>query len=204
MTQEEKCRKADRIMDMATTAQTTNAELAIKHTMNAIELCPSGIKYAYLSLFFTRTGAFEEAVKYGEVAVRYEPNNPAVLEKVAFNYYVMSRYNEAVQYLGKTLYVQPNNPLAREMLAEIYIMQRELKKGENELLKNIQSNPNYDMSYYSVGKLYMDELSDAKKAYEYFTKYIMLAPKSNTALLTEAKKRINILESRMPELKSKK
>ena len=117
--------------------------------------------------------------------------NPTIrlLDRAAFCYYLQARYNDAILLLGRSLSNQPTDFVAREMLAQIYIVQRELRKGEDELLKNIRNNPNFSMSYYTLGKLYMDELSDYGKAHDYLDKYISMESNSNSFKLKDAKKR---------------
>ena len=201
MSQDEKCKKADQLISMAGLVQNTNPKLTIKHTLDAIELCPNGVRYAYLSSVYLQMGKSEDALSASEIALRMEPNNPFVLDRAAFCYYGQARYNDAILLLGRSLSNQPTDFVAREMLARIYIVQRELRKGEDELLKNIRSNPNFSLSYYSLGKLYMDELSDYGKAHDYLDKYISMESNSNSFELKDAKKRIEILDSKMSETK---
>lgn len=201
MSQAEKCKKADQLMGMAQLVQNTNPKLAIKHTIDAIELCPNGTRYAYLSLIYSQTGKSEESVRAAEIALRMEPNNPYVLDRAAFCYYLQNRYNDAILLFGRSLSIQPTGFFAREVLAQIYIVQRELRKAEDELLKNIRHNPNYPLSYYTLGKLYMDELTDFGKAHDYLDKYISIESNSDAFWLKDAKKRIELLDSRTSETK---
>lgn len=204
MSKEEKCKKADEIVRMAVSAENTNPELSIKHTLNAIELCPSAPTYAYLATLYmnNKTRNPEEAMKYADIALHEQPYNPFVLDRVAICYFGMAKYNDAMMLLGRSLNIQPNNPFDRFLLAEGYIIQRDFKKGEDELLKSIENSPNFELAYYTLGKLYMDEMTDFKKSHEYLSKYITLAKAVSTPMYFDAKKRIATLETKMPELKS--
>jgi len=204
MTREEKCKKADKFLSMAALVENTNPQLAIKHTLDAIDLCPNGMKYAYLGILYKRLGNNEEANKNSEIALGMEPNNVFVLDRVAFLYYSSAKYNEAILLLGRALSIQPNDAFAREILATIYIIQRELKKGESELLKNILNNPNFALSYYTLGKLYMDELTDHEKAHEYLSKHLSLEKDHKAFSFMDAQKRLETLKNRMQILRKDK
>lgn len=194
MSMEEKCKKADQYMDMARVAEPTNLNLAIKHTLEAVKLCPTGLKYAYMAKLDADKGYYDIAVKVAEAALKREPDDASVLTLVGQTYFKVGKNNEAIPVLGKALLYEPNNALARNTLATIYLIQRDFKKAENEFLKNTQNNPQYTISYYMLGKLYMDELDDQQKAYEYLSKFMALE-KGYSAITKDARERINKLKA---------
>jgi len=196
LTQEQKCKRADDKMIEANRSAKTDLNLALKQASSAIELCPTnGGLFAYMATLQARKGLYKESAQSAEEALRLDPSNVNVLGPVSWAYFMAGKYDNAYPLLGRLLYLQPNDTAARQLLAEIYIIKRDFKNAETELLKNIKNAPNYQKSYYSLGKLYMDELLMNDEAYKYLSKFIFLDPEDRLGYLNDAKMRVEKVKS---------
>jgi tetratricopeptide (TPR) repeat protein len=61
------------------------------------------------ALVLQKDGNQEEAIKYFDKALEFEPNNSELLYDKAISFQMLLRFNEAVEYYNKSLKIDPNN-----------------------------------------------------------------------------------------------
>ena len=139
LTKQEKCKMADKKLDLAMSIEGTDDKLSLKYALESVLLCPSSSNCAYVAYLDAKRGWYKKAIQFADLALQGTPTDSKTLTYAAIAYGKAGEFSKATSTLGKALHFHPKDPFARQSLAEIYIMQREIKKAEIELLKNISS-----------------------------------------------------------------
>jgi len=199
MTLKEKCSKVTKAREMAISVLAIDLTQAAKYATEAVRLCPNGINFAVAGYIDAKKGWLDLGVQMAREGWKLEPQNPDVLTYCGLTYAEAGKFDQAISFLGKALNYRPKDPLARETLAEIYIVRRELAKAEVELLKNINNNPTFPKSYYFLGKLYMDEMLEPEKAFNFLSKYLLLDAQNVYGYVEDTRRRLVELKQTMQE-----
>jgi serine/threonine-protein kinase len=166
-----------------------NPQLAIKEFEDAIRadqnfaMGYAGLAEAQWAMYSNtndKTWA-DRAMQATAIAVKLEPNRPAVRYSAGITLFRSGRYEEARQELEKAIALQPTSEEATRLLGRVLMRQGKIDEGLAEFNKALAIRPNSVMLHTEMGLALYNE-SRYKEALAAFEKAIALAPNSSRAL----------------------
>ena len=166
-----------------------NPQLAIKEFEDAIRadqnfaMGYAGLAEAQWAMYSNtndKTWA-DRAMQATAIAVKLEPNRPAVRYSAGITLFRSGRYDEARQELEKAIALQPTSEEATRLLGRVLMRQGKIDEGLAEFNKALAIRPNSVMLHTEMGLALYNE-SRYKEALAAFEKAIALAPNSSRAL----------------------
>ena len=144
---------------------------------------------------FLRAGASEtittNAMQVLDRAVKMDPTNPIVLQRLADSYALLGESEKSLQLYLKLLERFPGLPGLREKLTDVYLRKQDRKKAAEQLEAIVRANPTNPQAYYFLGSIAFEE-KDPKQAVEYFEKTLLLSPSFEPAYYDLAGAHINL------------
>lgn len=139
-----RARLASSHMFSATTYDTTRARLdqARLEAETALRL-DSGLVDAHgaMSTYWTRSGNQGKSIEELEIALRAEPNNPALVLALGLRYVSAGRWEEGVAQLERAMSLDPRNPRVAWQAAVIYGRLRQSAKAMRAFNRVIDVSP---------------------------------------------------------------
>ena len=166
-----------------------NPQAAIKEFEDAIKADPkfamgyAGLAEAQWAMYSNtndKTWA-DKAIQATAIAVKLEPNRPAVRYSAGFTLFRSGRYQEAQQELEKAIALQPTSEEATRLLGRVLMRQGKIDEGLAQFHKAMAIRPNSVTLHTEMG-LALYNASRYKEALDAFEKAITLAPNSSGAL----------------------
>jgi tetratricopeptide (TPR) repeat protein len=124
-----------------------------KSTFQAlIEVEPSASSYTFMGLWYRNQGQFDEAIKYFERGLKFDPHNAACLYNLGYIASRQGRYDDAEKWLSQALAIQANYDDAMLELANVKMHQKKYAEALPLLRKCAQLDPNPGPVYYRLAE----------------------------------------------------
>ena len=166
-----------------------NPQAALKEFEDAVAADPkfamgyAGLAEAQWSMWSNtndKTWA-DKAVQSTAMAVKLEPNRPAVRYSAGMTLFRSGRYDDARRELERAIALQPTSDDAIRLLGRVLMRQGKIDEGRAQFAKALAIRPNSVMLHTEMGLALFNE-SRYKEALDAFEKAIALAPNSARAL----------------------
>ncbi len=128
-----------------------------------------------LSSMYNFQGNYEEALKYGKIALNLKSNLASPLYNVGTAYYGLGDLEKADSIYQLCIQKYPNHARAYYALGYMAYEKKEYKEAENYYIKALEHKPNYPGCYLNFGILYL-VMKEYKKAEEKHLKLLELRP----------------------------
>ncbi|OIO76271.1 MAG: hypothetical protein AUJ85_00920 [Elusimicrobia bacterium CG1_02_37_114] len=148
-------------------------------TANTINPLDSGY-YERVALLSTDDNIKE---KFFNIAIKLDPQNSFLHQKLAQYYLSKSEFNQAVRHYTAAIELNPCNPFFYSELAEIYYKNNETDIALKFYKKSVELEPFYVFAHYRMGKIFIKQNKKelAQKAFQNIKKIkeMNLTPDSN-------------------------
>jgi len=116
---------------------------------------------------FRLRGKYEAALSQYEEALKKEPHNPLILNKIAKVYLSLNKKEEAEKKLLNAIETNPNYGASYFHLANLYLSEKKYKEAEENYQEYLQINPFDPYLHKNLGFLYLEsnETLKAKKEF---------------------------------------
>jgi tetratricopeptide (TPR) repeat protein len=166
-----------------------NPQLALKEFEDAIRSDPkfamgyAGLGEAQWAMYSNTNDKqwADRAMQSTAIALKLEPDRPAVRYSAGITLFRIGRYEEARQELERAIALQPTSEEATRLLGRVLMRQGRIDDGLAEFNKALAIRPNSVMLHTEMGLALYSE-SRYKEALAAFEKAIALAPNSSRAL----------------------
>ncbi len=98
--------------------------------------------YGTLGYLLIEKGDLDEALKYNLEAVKYDDEDPVILDNLAQTYYMMGKIKEAKKYFEKAESLKNDQPSTLYYLGCIYEREGNLQAAKEKLEKALECNTN--------------------------------------------------------------
>lgn len=131
-------------------------------------------------------GEIETARVALEDASRIEPNNPEILNKLAFVTSKSGDRIKAIELYERSLELDEKDDLAHNAIASLYRSENAYERAQDHYLKAIEIDASYAQTYYNYGNLLvdMDEIEEARSMYKHALEFQSDFPEAREALLS--------------------
>jgi tetratricopeptide (TPR) repeat protein len=121
-----------------------------------------------------RKDYYAALIKYLE-AVRYNPNNENLQNRLGIGYAQLKYYREAIEALERATKLNPKFSVGFNTLGSVYFLQKNLGKAEKYFKKAMRLSPNVATFHINLGTLYL-ERKQPQKALSEWRKALALDP----------------------------
>ena len=154
-------------------------EKAVEYLEKAVELLP----YDYqsrnnLGIVYGRLGQPERAIKELATAMWLQPENDNMKINLSLVYQRNGEYDKAEYILKQVIAKAPKNANLHFRLGLLYREAENYEAAASALQKASELAPHIINPYEELGNLYASRFGDRKKAIEYYTRGIEMAPKA--------------------------
>lgn len=113
-------------------------------------------------------GELERAQSILEEAYRLEPNNPEIVNKLA---YVTAKNGDrlkGIELYERSLELDENDDLTHNAIASLYRAEKAYERAQDHYLKALEIDDTYAQTFYNYGNLLvdMDEVEEARAMYK--------------------------------------
>lgn len=120
-------------------------------------------------------GKLDDARIYLERAEKQDPNNPEILNKLAFIYFKEGDNEAALQKYNRSLELDPNDDLTHNAVAEVLRKMGRLDEAQEHYKSAVDIDDRYEETYYNYGQLLIEK-GDTEGAKMMFKKALELKP----------------------------
>ena len=166
-----------------------NPQAALKEFTEAVKADPNfamgyaGLAEAQWAMYSNtndKTWA-DQAMSSTAIAVKLEPDRPAVRYAAAFTFFRSGRYEEARQELERVIALQPTSEDATRLLGRVLMRLGRIDEGMEQFNRALASRPNSAALHTEMG-LALYNASRYKEALESFERAIAISPNSSVSL----------------------
>ena len=118
------------------------------------------------NLAFNRKDHYGALIKYLE-AVRYNPNNEGLYNRLGIAYAQLQYYSEAIKTLERATKLNPKFSYGFNTLGSVFFLQRKLGRAEKNFKKAIHLNSNEATFHINLGNLYLERKKPQKAVFEW-------------------------------------
>lgn len=113
-------------------------------------------------------GEMESAKASLEKASRIDPENPEILNKLAFVTAKTGERLNAIELYERSLELDENDDLTHNAIASLYRLERAYERAQDHYLKAIEIDDTYAQTFYNYGNLLVDmgEIDEARTMYK--------------------------------------
>lgn len=113
-------------------------------------------------------GEMENAKASLEEASRIAPENPEILNKLAFVTAKAGDRLNAIELYERSLALDENDDLTHNAIASLYRLERAYERAQDHYLKALEIDDTYAQTYYNYGNLLVDmgEIDEARTMYK--------------------------------------
>jgi len=113
-------------------------------------------------------GEMENAKASLEEASRIAPENPEILNKLAFVTAKTGERLNAIELYERSLALDENDDLTHNAIASLYRLERAYERAQDHYLKALEIDDTYAQTYYNYGNLLVDmgEIDEARTMYK--------------------------------------
>lgn len=113
-------------------------------------------------------GEMESAKASLEEASRIAPENPEILNKLAFVTAKTGERLNAIELYERSLALDENDDLTHNAIASLYRLERAYERAQDHYLKALEIDDTYAQTYYNYGNLLVDmgEIDEARTMYK--------------------------------------
>lgn len=113
-------------------------------------------------------GEMERAKASLEEASRIAPENPEILNKLAFVTAKTGERLNAIELYERSLALDENDDLTHNAIASLYRLERAYERAQDHYLKALEIDDTYAQTYYNYGNLLVDmgEIDEARTMYK--------------------------------------
>ena len=131
-------------------------------------------------------GELERAQSILEEAYRLEPNNPEIVNKLA---YVTAKNGDrlkGIELYERSLELDENDDLTHNAIASLYRSEKAYERAQDHYLKALEIDDTYAQTFYNYGNLLvdMDEVEEARAMYKRALELQSDFPQAREALLS--------------------
>lgn len=131
-------------------------------------------------------GELERAQSILEEAYRLEPNNPEIVNKLA---YVTAKNGDrlkGIELYERSLELDENDDLTHNAIASLYRAEKAYERAQDHYLKALEIDDTYAQTFYNYGNLLvdMDEVEEARAMYKRALELQSDFPQAREALLS--------------------
>lgn len=115
-----------------------------------------------------KCGDIENAKTILAEASQMEPNNPEILNKLAFVTAKTGNRLEGIELYERSLELDENDDLTHNAIASLYRMEMAYDRAQDHYRKAIEIDASYAQTYYNYGNLLVDmgEIEEARNMYK--------------------------------------
>jgi len=131
-------------------------------------------------------GEIPEAKKYLEEALALDPENPEILNKLAFVTAKSGDRINAIELYERSLELDENDDLTHNAIASLYRSENAYERAQDHYLKALEIDDAYAQTYYNYGNLLVDmhEIAEARIMYKRALELQSDFPQAREALLS--------------------
>lgn len=131
-------------------------------------------------------GEMERARISLEEASRIEPENPEILNKLAFVTAKTGNRLKAIELYERSLELDENDDLTHNAIASLYRLEKAYERAQDHYRKAIEIDDAYAQTFYNYGNLLvdMDEVEEARAMYKRSLELQSDFPQAREALLS--------------------
>lgn len=113
-------------------------------------------------------GEMESAKASLEEASRIDPENPEILNKLAFVTAKTGERLNAIELYERSLELDENDDLTHNAIASLYRFERAYERAQDHYLKALEIDDTYAQTYFNYGNLLVDmgEIDEARTMYK--------------------------------------
>lgn len=113
-------------------------------------------------------GEMESAKASLEKASRIDPENPEILNKLAFVTAKTGERLNAIELYERSLELDENDDLTHNAIASLYRLENAYERAQDHYLKAIEIDDTYAQTFYNYGNLLVDmgEIDEARTMYK--------------------------------------
>lgn len=114
------------------------------------------------------SGNFEDARAALEEASLIEPNNPEILNKLAFVSAKTGQRLQAIELYERSLELDENDDLTHNAIASLYRLELAYERSQDHYQKALEIDDTYAQTFYNYGNLLVDmgEIDEARTMYK--------------------------------------
>ncbi|MEM7532384.1 MAG: tetratricopeptide repeat protein [Chloroflexota bacterium] len=131
-----------------------------------------------LSAIYSQEGNDEEAIKYSQMALSKDPNNPDAMMSLGSACYNSGKSDEALMWWLRVIEHKPNEFFAYECVAGYYIDKHDYDTAQTYFDQVIKRNPDSLTVYGSLGNMYLTQ-GRYKEALVQFKEAVRLQPRAH-------------------------
>ncbi|HEX5330499.1 tetratricopeptide repeat protein [Sulfuricurvum sp.] len=131
-------------------------------------------------------GEVKAAKEILEEAYKIQPNNPEIINKLAFVTAKSGDRLKGIELYEKSLELDENDDLTHNAIASLYRSERAYERAQDHYLKAIEIDDAYAQTFYNYGNLLvdMDEVEEARTMYKRALELQSDFPQAREALLS--------------------
>jgi len=131
-------------------------------------------------------GELERAGTALEEASRVDPENPEILNKLAFVTAKTGDRLRAIELYERSLELDENDDLTHNAIASLYRVENAYERAQDHYLKAIEIDDTYAQTFYNYANLLvdMDEIEEARRMYKRALELQSDFPQAREALLS--------------------
>lgn len=131
-------------------------------------------------------GELDRARSALEEAVRIDPENPEILNKLAFVTAKTGDRLRAIELYERSLELDENDDLTHNAIASLYRSENAYERAQDHYLKAIEIDDTYPQTFYNYANLLvdMDEIEEARTMYKRALELQSDFPEAREALLS--------------------
>lgn len=133
-----------------------------------------------------KRGDIENAKTILGEAYTIEPNNPEILNKLAFVTAKSGDHLQAIELYERSLELDENDDLTHNAIASLYRSEMAYERAQDHYLKAIEIDDTYAQTFYNYGNLLVDmgEIEEARVMYKRSLELQSDFPQAREALLS--------------------
>lgn len=131
-------------------------------------------------------GDVDTAKSVLEEAYKIEPNNPEILNKLAFVTAKSGDRLQGIELYERSLELDENDDLTHNAIASLYRSEMAYERAQDHYLKAIEIDDTYAQTFYNYGNLLVDmeEIEEARTMYKHALELQSDFPEAREALLS--------------------
>lgn len=126
--------------------------------------------YREIGVVYFRMGMFDDAIANWQTGLRYQPNDPSLLNNLSIAFLQTGRHDEAAAAAQQALVGDPTMPQALNTMGQISLVKKDYAKAVEYFLKALQREPDVPARYWNIA-LAMEQAKKLDQAYEYANRY---------------------------------